>query len=132
MKFITEANIKGKKVLLRADFNVEVNDKQQILSDFRLRAVLATINFLLDKGSAKIILMSHLGKPKGKEEKLSLKPIAEHLAELLNKKVIFLKDCLGEKIRKEIDIVDARSVFERRRTVARHCDLSRRASVLRS
>ena len=104
MRFITEADVKNKKVLVRVDFNVDLDEKGKILSDFRIRAVLATIDYLLKNASQKIILMSHLGKPEGKDKKLSLEPISQHLAHLLNKKVIFVNDCIGEAVKKEIEI----------------------------
>jgi len=119
MKFITEANVKNKKVLVRVDFNVDLDKKGKILSDFRLQATLPTINYLLDKSAAKIILMSHLGKPERKNKKfvkifdqhLTLKPISQHLEKLLNKNVIFLADCIGEKVKKKINEAPLGSIF---------------------
>lgn len=103
MKFVSEAEIKNKKVFVRVDFNLDLDKNGKILSDFRVKAVIPTIQFLLEIGADKIILASHLGKPEGKEEKLSLKPIAEHLEILLRRKIVFLSDCVGEEIKKEIN-----------------------------
>lgn len=102
MKFVSEAEIKNKKVLLRVDFNVDLDESGKILSDFRIRAALLTIDYLIKNGASKIIVISHLGEPKGRDEKLSLKPVAERLSQLLNKPVSFLTDCIGEGIKKEI------------------------------
>ena len=96
-KTICDVDVKGKKVLLRCDFNVP-QDKEtgEITSDKRIAAALPTINYLLDNGAA-VIACSHLGKPKGEwKEKLSLAPVAKRLAELLGREVIFAKDVIGE------------------------------------
>ncbi|HRY76609.1 MAG TPA: phosphoglycerate kinase [Candidatus Paceibacterota bacterium] len=111
MKFVSEAEIKNKKVLLRVDFNVDLDENGKILSDFRMRAALATINYLIENGAAKVIVASHLGEPKGKEEKFSLRSVAEHLSQLLNKPVSFLTDCVGEEIKKEINQVGNAAVW---------------------
>lgn len=83
-----------KRVLVRVDFNVPLNDDCSVSDDSRIRAALPTIEFLLNAGS-KVVLMSHLGRPKGASEKLSLKPVAQRLSELLKKPVAFAKDCIG-------------------------------------
>lgn len=103
MKFVDETEVKNKKVLVRADFNVDLGDNGEILSDFRIRAVLPTIKYLIEHGASKIILISHLGKPKGKDEKLSLKNIAKILGDYLGKDVLFLSDCIGEEIKNNIN-----------------------------
>jgi len=102
MQFIGETDVKNKKVLLRADFNVDLDENGKILSDFRIRAVLPTIDYLFQNGASKIIIISHLGKPKAGDEKLTLKPVGEKLQQLLGKPVVFLDDCRGEKIKKAI------------------------------
>jgi phosphoglycerate kinase len=99
-KTILDVDVKGKKVLLRCDFNVpQDKETNAITSDKRIVAALPTIRYLLENGAA-VIACSHLGKPKGEwKEKLSLAPVAEHLSELLGKKVIFAKDVIGEDAR---------------------------------
>lgn len=88
-----------KKVLVRVDFNVPLNDEFEITDDTRIRAALPTITKVLEKGS--VILMSHLGRPKGKPDlRFSLKHIVSHLEALLGRKVEFAGDCIGESARK--------------------------------
>ena len=94
---VTDADVKGKKVLLRCDFNVP-QDKAtgEITSDKRIVAALPTIRYLLEQGAA-VIACSHLGKPKGTwKESLTLAPVAKRLSELLGMEVIFAKDIIGE------------------------------------
>ena len=94
-KILTDLDVAGKKVLVRVDFNVPQDDAGNITDDNRMRAALPTIQYLLDHDAA-VILMSHLGRPKGKvNEKYSLAPVAKHLSELLKKHVAFASDCVG-------------------------------------
>jgi len=102
MQVIDGIDVKNKKVLLRADFNVDLDENGKILSDFRIRAVLPTIDYLFQNGASRIIIISHLGKPKARDEKLTLKPVGEKLQQLLGRPVVFLDDCRGEKIKKAI------------------------------
>ena len=101
-KSVLDADVKGKKVLLRCDFNVPQNKETgEITSDKRIVAALPTINYLLENGAA-VIACSHLGKPKGEwKEKLSLAPVAKRLSELLGKEVIFAADIIGEDAKKK-------------------------------
>jgi phosphoglycerate kinase len=93
-KTITDIDVKGKKVLVRVDFNVPMKDGR-ITDDTRIRAALPTIQYLLDQ-SAAVILASHLGRPKGGPDPVfSLKPVATYLANLLGKPVAFAEDCIG-------------------------------------
>ena len=94
---VLDADVKGKKVLLRCDFNVPQNKETgEITSDKRIVAALPTIKYLLENGAA-VIACSHLGKPKGEwKEKLTLAPVAKRLSELLGQDVIFAKDIIGE------------------------------------
>jgi len=97
MENLETLNFKDKKVLIRVDFNVPLNDRLEITDDTRIRAALPTIRKILDRGGAPI-LMSHLGRPKDAyEEKYSLKHLVKHLSELLNTPVLFAKDCIGEE-----------------------------------
>ncbi|KAF9977651.1 phosphoglycerate kinase [Actinomortierella ambigua] len=95
---INEVDLKGKRVLMRVDFNVPFQDGK-ISNNARIVAALPTIQYALDNGAASVVLMSHLGRPDGKRvEKFSLKPVAEELSKLLKKDVEFLDDCVGEKV----------------------------------
>ena len=96
-KSVLDADVRGKKVLLRCDFNVPQNKETgAITSDKRIVAALPTIKYLLENGAA-VIACSHLGKPKGEwKQKLTLAPVAEHLSELLGQKVIFANDIIGD------------------------------------
>lgn len=98
MSKFSSCNFKNQKALVRVDFNVPLNDKFEITDDTRMRAAVPTINKILDDGGM-VILMSHLGRPKGgPEEKYSLKPLIAHLSELLGgKTVLFANDCIGEQ-----------------------------------
>lgn len=93
-KTVRDIDVKGKKVFVRVDFNVPVKDGV-VGDDTRIRAALPTIEYLLDQGAA-VILASHLGRPKGgPDPKYSLKPVADHLSNLLGKPVAFAEDCIG-------------------------------------
>jgi phosphoglycerate kinase len=97
-KTIDKADIKGKRVFIRADFNVPFDENGNITNDGRIRSTLPTINFALDAG-AKVILASHLGRPKSKPDpKFSLAPVAKRLNRLLNKEVKFVNDCIGPDV----------------------------------
>ena len=95
MQSIDTYNFSGKKAIIRVDFNVPLNDQFEITDDTRIRAALPTIKKVLEgKGSA--ILMSHLGRPKGKDEKFSLKHIVAHLTKSIGVEVKFADDCIGD------------------------------------
>ena len=98
MSKFSSCNFKGQKALVRVDFNVPLNDKFEITDDTRMRAAVPTIKKILNDGGM-VILMSHLGRPKGgPEEKYSLKPLIKHLSDLLGgKTVLFANDCIGEQ-----------------------------------
>ena len=101
-KTIRDVDVKGKRVLMRVDFNVPLDDSLNITDDIRIRAALPTIKYVLDKG-AKVILMSHLGRPDGKVvEKMRLAPVAKRLGDLLGKPVTMLKDCIGDDVKKAV------------------------------
>lgn len=94
-KSIEDINVKGKKVIVRVDFNVPLDDNMEITDDKRIRAALPTIKYLVDN-NAKTIIVSHLGRPKnGFEDKFSMKPTADRLEKLLGKEVILAKDVIG-------------------------------------
>jgi len=97
---VRDLDLKGKKVLMRADFNVPQDAQLNITDDTRIRATIPTIGYILQKDAEKLILMSHLGRPDGKVvEKYSLKPVAKKLKELLDEPVKFLNDCVGDNVR---------------------------------
>ena len=110
MKKITDFNFGGKRVLVRCDFNVPLSPEGKISDDFRIKKTLPTIKYLIKK-KAKVILISHLGRPKGRQEKYSLKPVAKKLERLLKKKVKFLPDCVGPEVEKEIEKMKEKDII---------------------
>lgn len=103
-KTIKDLNVKGKRVLVRCDFNVPMDDNRNITDDRRITSSLPTIKHLIENG-AKVILMSHLGRPKGEPNtKLSLQPVAKRLSQLLNKDVVFAQDdkVVSEKVKETV------------------------------
>ncbi len=99
MKSIKEVNFGGKKVIVRVDFNVPLNDHQQITDDTRIRGAIPTIKKLLADGAA-VILMSHLGRPKGEvKAEFSLAPVAKDLSQKLGQEVIFIPEVLTDKVK---------------------------------
>lgn len=107
-KTLKDFDFKGKKVLVRCDFNVPMDENQNITDDIRIKSSLPTVEYLIENG-AKVILMSHLGRPKGEANpKYSLLPVAKRLSELLNKEVVFAKDdmVVSESVKVQIDKLD--------------------------
>ena len=101
---VKDVDLKGKKVVVRVDFNVPLDEKLNITDDRRIREALPTVKYLLDQKSKKVILMSHLGRPEGQVvEDMRLKPIAKKLQELLKEKVLRLDDCIGDTVKKAIE-----------------------------
>lgn len=99
-KTIKDIDVSGKRVLLRADYNVPLDDKGDITDDYRIEQSLPTVRYLLEHGAA-LIICSHLGRPDGKpNDKESLFPVAKRLQELLEKDVEFVPDCVGERAEK--------------------------------
>ena len=102
-KSIRNVELKSKKALMRVDFNVPLDDNLRITDDNRISAVQPTIEYILGKGGS-IILMSHLGRPKGEiRDEMRLTPVAKHLGELLNRQVIKLDDCVGPDVKEAVD-----------------------------
>lgn len=102
-KTLMDVDVKGKKVLMRADFNVPLDDERKITDDSRIKAALPSMKYVL-KGGGKLILMSHLGRPKGEvKPEYSLSPVAERLSELLKKEVKKLDDCIGSPVRAAVE-----------------------------
>jgi phosphoglycerate kinase len=109
--FITDLDLKGKKVFVRVDYNVPLDEQGNITDDARIRATLPTINYLLDEG-AKVILASHLGRPNGKViPELSLKPVVKRLHRLLNKEVKLASNCIGPDVKKQVDNMQPEDVL---------------------
>ncbi|WCJ37089.1 phosphoglycerate kinase [Euphorbia peplus] len=96
---LKEADLKGKRVFIRVDLNVPLDDNLTITDDTRIRAAIPTIKYLKDHG-AKVILSTHLGRPKGVTPKYSLKPLVPRLSELLGLEVKMANDCIGEEVEK--------------------------------
>jgi 3-phosphoglycerate kinase len=100
---VKDIAVQGKKVIMRADFNVPLDEDLNITDANRILAALPTIKYILEQEASKLILMSHLGRPKGEVvDKMSLKPVAQKLEELLGEKVLMLDDCVGEKVKEAI------------------------------
>jgi len=101
---VRDIDIKAKKVIIRLDFNVPLDESFHITDDRRITAAMPTIQYVLSNGASKVILMSHLGRPKGAgfEAAFSLAPVAKRLQELLKEKVLFLNDCIGPAVKEAI------------------------------
>jgi phosphoglycerate kinase len=102
IRTVDQIELKGKRVFIRVDFNVPLNEKNEITDDTRILLSLPTIRFVM-KAGGKVMLASHLGRPKGKRDpKFSLAPVAERLSKWIGKKVPLAKDCIGEEVQKQI------------------------------
>ncbi len=100
---VDQIELKGKRVFVRVDFNVPLDDKKEITDDTRIVSSLPTIKFILETGG-KVVLASHLGRPKGKRDlKYSLAPVAERLSRLLGRGVLLAPDCVGEEVRGQVN-----------------------------
>jgi len=100
---VDQIELKGKRVFIRVDFNVPQDEKGNITDDTRILLSLPTIRFVSEAGG-KVILASHLGRPKGKKDpKFSLAPVAKRLSELLRKKVALATDCIGQEVQKQVE-----------------------------
>ncbi|MHB1000259.1 MAG: phosphoglycerate kinase [Armatimonadota bacterium] len=108
-KTVKDIDVKGKRVLVRVDFNVPLDENSKITDDTRIKAALPTIQYLIDNG-AKTILVSHLGRPKGVTENLRLNPVAKRLQELLGKPVKKLDDAIGPDVEAAVNSMSAGEV----------------------
>lgn len=104
-KTIREHNIHGKRVLVRADYNVPIDDDGNITDDYRIRQSIPTLQYALEQACS-IVIISHLGRPKGADDdSVSLRPVAQRLAELFNREVKFVDDCIGEEARNAVQAI---------------------------
>lgn len=111
VRSIDEIDLKGKRVLIRVDFNVPLDEEGNILDDTRIRSVLPTLNHALDEG-ARVIVASHLGRPKGERiEAYSMEPCARRLSRLLSKDVRLAPDCVGSEVESLVQQMDAGDVL---------------------
>ncbi|PKM80903.1 MAG: phosphoglycerate kinase, partial [Firmicutes bacterium HGW-Firmicutes-13] len=103
---VRDLEVKGKKVFLRVDLNVTLNKKGEIIEENKIRSALPTINYLVNKG-AKIIIASHLGRPKGEvKEEFRLDPVARKLAEILERPVYKIDEVVGDEVKKAVEKLD--------------------------
>ncbi len=110
-KTLKSFDFRDKKVLVRVDFNVPLEDNK-VADDTRIREALPTIKYLLENGAKKVILCSHLGRPKGKVvESLRMDPVAQKLKELLGQNILKLDDCVGEEIKAQIESTQIRLIL---------------------
>ena len=111
-KTIKDINIADKIIIMRADFNVPLDESKNITDDIRIKAALPTIKYILEQGVKKLILMSHLGRPKGKvKPEFSLTPVANRLGELLGGPVEKLDDCVGQEVKDKIAASNKRVIL---------------------
>src|SRR3989339_2048886 len=111
LKTVQNLNPKNKTVLLRVDFNVDLNKKGKILDDFRMRSSLPTNKYLLENNN-KVVILAHMGRPNGEfNKKFSLKPLAKYLQKLIKHKVIFLPDCVGAEVAQSISVAESASLI---------------------
>ena len=101
-KTLRDVDVNGKRVLVRVDFNVPIDEQGNIIDDTRIRASLPTIEYLLD-AKAKIILMSHLDRPKGRDPRFSLAPVAKRLSRFIEREVELAPDCVGEEVKRKVE-----------------------------
>ncbi len=111
IRTVDQIELRGKRVFIRVDFNVPFDDKNNITDDTRIALSLPTIRFVIEAGG-KVILASHLGRPKGKRDpKFSLAPVAVRVSQLLGQKVTLATDCVGEEVQRQIEKMGERDVL---------------------
>ena len=135
-KSIRDVDIRGKKVLMRVDFNVPLDNSGKITDDTRIKAALPSINYILGQGAG-LILMSHLGRPKGEvRDEMKLAPAGERLGELLQRPVVALEDCVGPKVEEAVkglgpgDIVILENLRFHREETENDPEFARKLSLL--
>ena len=110
MKFLNNNNFKNKRVLIRVDFNVPLDEDRNVSDDSRIIAAIPTINYVLSKNGI-VILLSHLGRPKSDDKAFSLLPVAKKLSKLLQRPVKFLNDCVGNEVEKKLNQSKAGEIY---------------------
>ncbi|MCG8549924.1 MAG: phosphoglycerate kinase [Desulfobacterales bacterium] len=111
MKSVRDLDVSGKTLFIRVDYNLPMDDHGNITDDNRIRATLDLISYLIEK-KAKLVLASHLGRPKGgRDEKFSLKPAAVRLSELLKMPVAFADDCIGDAVKKQVQALGSGEIL---------------------
>lgn len=111
MRSIRDVDVNGQRLLMRVDFNVPMDKEGNIIDDNKMRASLSSMDYVVQNGG-KLILMSHLGRPKGKPDaKYSLKPVAVRLQELLGVRVVMAPDCIGPQVKQAVDIMQPGDVL---------------------
>jgi phosphoglycerate kinase len=104
MKFVTDINFKNKKALIRVDFNVPLDNHKNVADNSRILAAKPTIEYIINNGGA-CVLMSHLGRPKGQDQNLSLKHILKQTQECLSREVVFVSDCVGPDVERAVSTI---------------------------
>lgn len=107
---IRDVPLDKQTVLVRADYNVPLTSEGKISDDLRIRASLPTLEYLIERG-CKIVIMSHLGRPEGRDKALSLEPIAERLAQLLNREIRFIDDTIGDRVYQVVKRAPEKSII---------------------
>ena len=110
MNFLENNDFKNKRVLIRVDFNVPLDEDRNVSDESRIVAAIPTINYVLSKNGI-VVLLSHLGRPKGEDKAFSLHPVAKKLSTLLEKPVEFLNDCIGYEIEKKLELSKSGEIF---------------------
>ena len=110
MKFVTDISFKNKKALIRVDFNVPLDGHKNVIDSARILAAKPTIDYIINNGGA-CVLMSHLGRPKGRDKNLSLKHILKQTQECLAREVAFINDCVGPEVERAVTSISPGEVL---------------------
>lgn len=110
MKFVTDISFKNKKALIRVDFNVPLDNHKRVADSARILAAKPTIDYIINNGGA-CVLMSHLGRPKGRDKNLSLKHILKQTQECLAREVVFINDCVGPEVERAVTSISPGEVL---------------------
>ena len=110
MKFLKNNDFKNKRVLIRVDFNVPLDEDRNVTDESRIVAAIPTINYVLSKNGI-VVLLSHLGRPSGNDEMFSLLPVAKRLSKLLKRPVNFLNDCIGNEVEKKLSLSKSGEIY---------------------